>query len=55
MGGSKNGMPPGLNGANFLRSKTVAEHLQRMADRYDMNAILEFLDKSRAASPVSQS
>ncbi len=35
--------------------KRVAEHLQRMADRYDMNAILEFLDKSRAASPVSQS
>ena len=40
-------------------ARRAAEHLQRMADRYDMNGILEFLDKSRAASsapaPVSQS
>ncbi|HWB58341.1 MAG TPA: CHASE domain-containing protein [Chthoniobacteraceae bacterium] len=35
--------------------RRVAEHLQRMADRYDMAAILEFLDKSRAALPLSQS
>jgi len=37
--------------------RRVAEHLQRMADRYDMNAILQFLDEAGAQriQPASKS
>ena len=35
--------------------RRVAEHLQRMADRYDMNAILEFLDEAQCVQPASKS
>ena len=33
----------------------VAGHLQRMADRFDMNAILQYLDEAQRASPVTKS
>jgi len=35
--------------------RQIAEHLQRMADNYDMNAILAFLDEAQRIQQVSKS
>jgi hypothetical protein len=35
--------------------RRLASHLQEMADRYDMNAILRFLDAAGNAQPAAKS